>query len=218
MKKIIVLWAFFCTCAISVNAQGTKPDKYTHVFSYFFVKPVNIDSSQVGESKTYLLEGFRRSNANSNALVPILVFLKGDKLKEILRLPWSTSITLGSIFPGMGFTANYLGKKSILSKKDLKDPEKFDQQQIETLKRDRRKEKYELRSTLPINVCGVIDKEIFVLKPCSEEKNTGPLFDPYYPSYKKNEGAVESTTPKNSPPAPPVKQKIKRPSEFLIVD
>jgi hypothetical protein len=171
MKYFILLFLLFSGMATSYgqNIFGLikNPDKYEHIFTYFFVRPVNLDTSKVDNHKTYLLEGFKRKNSQSDELVPILVFIKGEKLKELLSLHWPTSLNPLEQFPGKGFTANFLGKKSILSRKDLMDSTKFDQQQLETLKRDKNIEKYELRSTLPVNVCGSIKKDVFILTTCS---------------------------------------------------
>lgn len=179
MKRILILSVLTVTAA-SCSGQffqkllGKKPKPYENTFLYFFLKPVNIDTGNIKDDVTYMVEALQKDQVVTlntmkvTKLKPVLGFVKGDYLKQIMRLDWNGSIGIGTSFPGRGFTANYLDRGSFLSQKDIHDPTKFDQQQIETLERDRDKEKFEIRSTIPIDVCGEIIDETFYLIECKK--------------------------------------------------
>lgn len=157
MKKIMLACSIFLIFCTGIQAQILKelfkgPEDYTNKFIYFYLRPVDIDTGKIKNDKTYELEGsFKEGDA-------AIAYVEGAVLKEILRLDWPSSIKQKSGFPGKGFTCNYLGKESFLTKKEI-DGGKFDPIQKETLYRDRNKKKFQIRSALPIEVKGEITDE-----------------------------------------------------------
>ncbi len=160
MKKIVLVCVgiyalagiYSCKETRVVTAAVAKP--FTSVKTYentavgLWVKPVNIDTAKVKANKTYLIEGNMPTDGE-----PVLVFVKGDILLEVMKLNLSTSLlnlTFGSKVEGILFTANDLGRKSLFTYDQINESTAFDQQQKETLLRDKSKRKFELRSFLPI--------------------------------------------------------------------
>ncbi len=169
MKKlsIIVATAMLAASFFSCNPMrnvGTAirklapADKYTNQLVSIWTRPVGIDSAkELKANKTYTIEGYK---PNGDV---VLVDVKSDILKEVLKLPWGkySVKTVGDLIDGFGFTCNFLGRKgSILTKNEMEAKyDMNDKNQVATLKRDKNTEKYELRSFLPVNVKGRITEE-----------------------------------------------------------
>jgi hypothetical protein len=164
MKKIILFLLVICFSLSSqaqlVKKMFKKPEVYDNLFIYFYLKPVNLDTAMIDKEKTYEIEGYLQDGK------PALAFVKGDILKQIMALKWPTEINQLSGFPGKAFTANYLGKESFIKENDIPGT-KFDESQKDILLRDMDKQKFEIRSALPINIKGQIDVKSETIKLCT---------------------------------------------------
>lgn len=143
--------AILCGLVSSCSVLKKDPVPYTNQTVCLWTKPVDINPDQVDGAKTYLIEGYKPDGT------PVLVFLKGDLLKRTLGLKWEETgdKTIGDLVNGNMFTCNFLGQESVLSRAQIESG-RYDMQQKETLYRDKRVEKYELRSFLPLKAFGKI--------------------------------------------------------------
>lgn len=131
------------------------PTNYENQTGCLPLKPTDIDTLKVRPNLWYEIEGSLPTGT------PILIIVKGEKLMDVMRLRYSDIYgkTVGYKFEGNVFTMNYLGNKSILTKKQIDDKKTYDPQQREILLRDRFKKKYVLRSILPIRAKFEIRKD-----------------------------------------------------------
>ena len=147
MKKILGFFAILIAFASCKTAPPVQ--EYTNQMLYFYVKPITLDTTKISDQKDYLLE----ANTGDGAFV--LSFVKGNILREILRLDWKTSLPTTTQFPGRGFTANDLKEKSILPDVNI-NQDRYDEGQLEMIQRNKNVRKFQIVSSIPINVCGII--------------------------------------------------------------
>jgi hypothetical protein len=160
MKKIS--YAIVAMVVVLVSCQRSllppKIKEYSNNIGYLYIKPVDIDTNQISEQKTYVLEGNLADGSWA------LFTVKADILKKIMAIKWPENAPGSITLCGYGFTINDLGKDSYLSRNDLKS-NRFDKKQLEMLERNRKARKYDLVSALPYPAAGKMQDQKIVLQP-----------------------------------------------------
>jgi len=210
MKRILSMVVIACiaallfsSCAATKKAGTSKKSTskkvkkgtskkviaYTNDVVCLWLRPVNINPDSVFAETTYEIEG---SKPNGD---PVLVFAKGDIIRQVLKLHFESikGKTFGSSITGNVFTCNNLGQKSILTEEQINSG-RYSEKQKETLLRDNKYEKYELRSFVPISITGtIVREEVTGVYKIVMNNNSLPVQNKGEPNQNSSQKEVPST-------------------------